>query len=86
MTKSAKLFDVDQYVQKKFGDFVIFLWPSQNIRTLLNIKKSEIIIFQKIPIRIPGLDKSAQVYLLGVLKYALLTGHVAKFMKFEEHF
>ena len=24
--------------------------------------------------------------MLGILKYALLTGHVAKFMKFEEHF
>ena len=35
MTKSPNIFDVNQYVQKKFEDFVIFQWPSQNIGTLI---------------------------------------------------
>ena len=29
------VFEITDHLQKKVGDFVIFLWPSQNIRTLV---------------------------------------------------
>ena len=58
MTKFPSWFDAYEVKKNQLGDFVIFLWPSQNIWTLLNRDFSYCSIYAKLNFQVTKWFKS----------------------------